>query len=85
VKAITLALLFATGAAFAHGGDGQMSAAEMQINAVERWSRMVTQDQRQKSAQALKQQLDAQQQVQQQAQSRGAQAGAYTGEGATPQ
>ena len=56
MRIVLFVLCFISTGVMAHGsGNTQMSAQEMQISAVERWSRMVTHDQRQRSAKNLHQ------------------------------
>lgn len=83
-KLLILSLLFVTSGAFAHGSNGTQSAQEMQISAIERWSRMVTNDQRKKSAVRLQKKAEVSRQqtdTNPDGTPRGYHANAYTGEG----
>ena len=83
-KLLLFGLIFVTSGVYAHGTNGAQSAQEMQVSAIERWSRMVTNDQRKKSAAKLQQDAElARQQTQNNPDGTpvGYQSNGYTGEG----
>ena len=83
-KLLLFGLIFVTSGVYAHGSNGTQSAQEMQISAIERWSRMVTNDQRKKSARKVQQDAElSRQQTQNNPDGTpvGYQSNAYTGEG----
>ena len=83
-KLLLFGLIFVTSGVYAHDSNPTQSAQEMQISAIERWSRMVTNDQRKKSARKVQQDAElSRQQTQNNPDGTpvGYQSNGYTGEG----